>query len=135
MIDCNSIVIRSYIFAVYSTVETVWGNTYLIYKTTRCKNYKPEAPSISGLEGPNYPLLLCTWFLKNRFGKIRFGKLDFLAISNYIFTACVACKNQFRNWFLEAKNPVCRTWFLQFDFSKIKYRLTGCLTDALLSCL
>ena len=29
------------------------------------------------------------------------------------FTACVACKNQFRNWFLQAKNPVCRTWFFK----------------------
>ena len=26
---------------------------------------------------------------------------------------------------MEAKNPVCRTWFLQLDFSKIKYRSTG----------
>ena len=30
-----------------------------------------------------------------------------------IFTACVT------------KNPVCWTWFLQLDFSKIKYRSTG----------
>ena len=42
-----------------------------------------------------------------------------------IFTACVACKNQFRNWFLLAKNPFRRIWFLQLDFSKIKYRSTG----------
>ena len=31
--------------------------------------------------------------------------------------AYVACKNQFQNWFLLAKNPVHRTWFLQLDFS------------------
>jgi hypothetical protein len=42
-----------------------------------------------------------------------------------IFTACVACKNQFQNLFMQAKNPVCRTGFLQLDFSKIKYRSTG----------
>ena len=49
-----------------------------------------------------------------------------------IVTACVACKNQFRNWFLQAKNPVCWTWFLQLDFSKIKYRSTGGKTPQLL---
>jgi hypothetical protein len=86
------------------------------------------------------PLLICTWFLKNQFGKIKFHKLDFQSISNLIFTACVACKNQFRNWFLHAENPVCRTWFLQLDFSKIKYRSTGvesCFirTSCLLQCL
>ena len=26
---------------------------------------------------------------------------------------------------MQAKNPVCRTWFLQLDFSKIKYRSIG----------
>ena len=25
----------------------------------------------------SHPLLICTWFLKNRFGKIKFGELDF----------------------------------------------------------
>ena len=78
------------------------------------------------------PLLICNWFLKNQFGK-KFDELDFQSISNWIFTACVACKNQFWNWFLQAENPVCRTWFLQLDFSKIKYRSTGllCNTTAL----
>ena len=32
-----------------------------------------------------YPVLICTLFLKNQFGKIKFGKLDFLSISNWIF--------------------------------------------------
>ena len=73
----------------------------------------------------SYPLLICTWFLKNQFWKIQFDKLDFKSISNWIFTACAACKNPFQNWFLQAKNPVCRTWFLQLDFSEIKYRSTG----------
>ena len=35
------------------------------------------------------PLLICTWFLKNQFGKIKFDK----SISNLNFTVCVACKN------------------------------------------
>ena len=72
-----------------------------------------------------YPLLICTWFLKNQFWKIKFDKLDFQSISNWIFTACVACKNQFQNWFLQVKNPVGRTWFFKLDFSDIKYRSTG----------
>ena len=39
--------------------------------------------------------------------------------------SCLSCKNQFQNWFLQAKNPVRRTWFFQLDFSKFKYRSTG----------
>ena len=37
-------------------------------------------------------ILLDSW--KNQFGKVKFDKLS---ISNWTFTACVACKNQFRN--------------------------------------
>ena len=37
----------------------------------------------------------------------------------------VACKNQFQNWFLQAKNPVSWTGFFQLDFLKFKYRSTG----------
>jgi hypothetical protein len=65
-------------------------------------------------------------FLKNQFGKIKFDELDFLSISNLIFTACVACKNQFRN-------PVCRTDFYNLIFQKIKYRFSydalGCVSS------
>ena len=57
--------------------------------------------------------------------KIKFVEQDFQSVSNLIFTTYVACKNQFQNWFLLAKNPVCQTWLLQHDFSKIKYRTTG----------
>ena len=78
--------------------------------------------------GHLYPLLNCTWFLKNQFRKIKFDQLDFLPILKLIFTACVACKNQFQNWFLQAKNPVHRNWFFQLDFSKFKHRSTGGLT-------
>ena len=54
------------------------------------------------LESLNISLSICTWFLKNQVGKIKFDKLDFhLLISNLIFSACVACKNQLRNWFLK----------------------------------
>ena len=38
-------------------------------------------------------------------------------MSNWIFTACVACKNQFWTWFLQVKNPVSnmifQTWFFK----------------------
>jgi hypothetical protein len=80
--------------------------------------------SVWKLKSPN-SLLICTWFLKNQFGKIKYDKLDFKSILNLIFTACVACKNQFQNLFLQAKNPVFRTWFFQLDFSKFKCRSTG----------
>ena len=52
--------------------------------------------------------------------------------TDLIFTACVVCKNQLRHWFLQAKNPVCRTWVFQFDFSKFKYRSTRGLTKCFL---
>ena len=57
--------------------------------------------------------LIYTWFKKKSSYKNQVWQTGFLA-----------CKNQFQNWFLQAKNPVCRTWFLQLDFSKIKYRST-----------
>ena len=63
------------------------------------------------------------------FWKINFEKfkeLDFYSISNWIITAGVACKNQFRKWFLQPKNPV---WVFQLDFLKFKYRSTGGLID------
>ena len=43
---------------------------------------------------------------------------------NFYCTACVVCKKQLSNWFLQAKKPVRRTWVFQFDFSKFKYRST-----------
>ena len=48
--------------------------------------------------------------LKNQFGKIKFDELDFLSISNLIFTACVTCKN-----------PVWSRLF-KLEISKIKRR-------------
>ena len=59
-------------------------------------------------------LSICTWFLKNRvwnlFSKIKLVEVDFLFISNLIFTACVACKNQVQN------KPNIK--FVQLDFWK-----------------
>ena len=58
-------------------------------------------------------------FPKNKFGRIKFEELEFWSILKRIFTASVACKDQFRNWF-----PFHRTWFFQLDFSKFKYGST-----------
>ena len=77
------------------------------------------------------PLLICTWFLKNQFGKIKLDKLDFYSISNWIFTVFVACKIQFWACFLQTIIPVCRTWFFQLDFSKFQYRSTGGMSPIL----
>ena len=72
---------------------------------------------VSKLTLVNYPYVvsICTRILKYRVWKIEFDELDFLSISNWIFTAWLACKNQFWNWFLQAKNPVCRTWFFKIQ--------------------
>ena len=40
-------------------------------------------------------------------------RTGFLVYFNWIFTACVAYKNQFQNCFLQVKNPVCWTWFFK----------------------
>ena len=98
-----------------------------------------------------YALSICTWFLKNQVGKIQFYELDnwcsnsslvslYFMSSNdsrwvlwtgslvYFeldFYCLCSLKNQFRNWFLQYKNPVCRIWFLQLDFYNMifqKYR-------------
>ena len=67
---------------------------------------------------------------KNQVSKFKYRSTDGkrhmkLKIAIYlIFTACVACKNRFPNWYLQAKNPDRRIWFSQLDFSKFKYRST-----------
>ena len=66
------------------------------------------------------PLLICTWFLKNKFEKIQFDEVDFYSISNLIFTACVACKIILRIDFRRLKIQS-----IELDFSKFKYRSTG----------
>ena len=53
---------------------------------------------------------LSLWWSVLDFWKINFEKSSWM---NWIFAACVACKNQFR------------TWFFQLDFLKFKYRSTG----------
>ena len=64
------------------------------------------------------PSLSPCWYVLD-FWKIKLEKssstncIFSLHISNWIFTACVACKNQFRNWFLQVKNPVHRTGFFR----------------------
>ena len=71
-------------------------------------------------------------FLKNQVGKIKFDKLP---ISNWIFTACVACKNQIQNWFLEVKNSVRRTWFFKLDFSNLIFQKSSTDGESESSCI
>ena len=55
------------------------------------------------------PLLICTWFLKNRFWKIKLDLLNFLSISNLNFAGFIVSKNQVRN--------KQKTQIIQLDFS------------------
>ena len=58
------------------------------------------------------PLLICTWILKNQVDELDFSLQK--SISKLILAG-----------YTGSKNPVRRTWFLQIDFSEIKYRSTG----------
>ena len=44
---------------------------------------------------PFTPYLICTRFLENQVWKGKLDELDFLSISNLIFSACVTCKYNF----------------------------------------
>ena len=55
-------------------------------------------------------------FWKINLEKSSFTNWIFSLFQTGFFTACVACKNQFPNWFLKAKNPVHGTWVFQLDF-------------------
>ena len=63
------------------------------------------------------PLLICTWFLKNQFWKIKFDKLDYYCLCDL--------QKSISNLILQAKNPVRRTGFFQLEFLKFKYRSIG----------
>ena len=63
------------------------------------------------------PVSICTWFWNLYFMKLIF-ELDFLSISNLIFTACVACKNPLRNRQKIKLNNQVR----KLQISKIKFR-------------
>ena len=98
----------------------------LVHLYHKCKLYEPMRNSwCHDFCFPKYFAILHTYpFLplylisENLFGKIKFDELDFYFTSSLIFTSFVACKNQFWNWFLQAKNPVRRIWFFQLDFFK-----------------
>ena len=76
-------------------LERHWNSKWLIYVNFQflmCISKVKRKQTILA-----YPLLICTWFLKNGFRKIDFDEIHFWSFSNYIFTACVACKIQVRN--------------------------------------
>ena len=61
-----------------------------------------------------YPLLICTWFLKNWVWKIQLDELDFLSISNSIFWDNIRSKNKVWNR--------QKIKFVQFDFSNMIFQ-------------
>ena len=104
--------------AINKSQENEFGNstTMVIFK----RSYKNK--QITWIHSPCWSLLdLC----KINLEKSSSTNWIYSLFWNLIFTACVVCKNQFRNWYLEAKNPVCWAWSLQLDFLKINYRSTG----------
>ena len=70
--------------------------------------------------------ILPKWMVSPCWSVLDFWKINLEKSSsiNWSFTACVACKNQSRNWFLQAKNPVCRTGFLKLDYSKNQVQIS-----------
>ena len=62
------------------------------------------------------PLLICTWFLKNQVGTIKFEELDFqhAKISKLIFAGNTGSKNPVRNRL--------KLQFIELDFSKLFFK-------------
>ena len=109
--------------------KNIFDLNILLCKKKNSQEY--VAGCISNFD-PRYGILSPCWSVLD-FWKINLKKSS---STNWIFSlfqtwfllpvySCVACKNQFRKWFLLAKNPVCPTWFFHLDFSKFKYRSTG----------
>ena len=71
----------------------------------------------------HWPLIYLYLILKNLYFTKLIFELDFLFISNLIFTVCVACKNQVQNrQKMKFKNQVQKSFLWNRDFFKIKYR-------------
>ena len=62
-----------------------------------------------------YPSVLDFWKIKLE----KSSSTNWIFKTNWIFTVCVACKNQFRNWFCRLKiqfsssNLIFQTWFFK----------------------
>ena len=52
-------------------------------------------------------------------------KLEKLSLTNWIYSLQKSISKLIFADYTGSKNPVCRTWFFQIDFSEIKYRSTG----------
>ena len=69
-----------------------------------------------------FPQLICTWFLKNKLK------------NQFQWTGFLACKNQFRNWFLQATYAVKIKFeidFVELDFSKFIFQIQGVTVNIL----
>ena len=89
---------------------------YSIFRNTALNEYL--TPNWSVLDFWKFNLKKSSsTFLKIQFEEIKFNEVDFLFISNWTFTACVAYKNHFRNWFLQKKIQ-----FVDLDFSNLIFQ-------------
>ena len=75
------------------------------------------------VEETPFPLLICTWILKNQVGKLKFDELQ-KSISKWIFTGYTGSKNSVRNRLkIWVKNCVLITlWFYYIFFTGIHYQ-------------
>ena len=68
----------------------------------------------------HYSLIVLYLISEKSIWKNQVRPTGFYSFSNWLFTACVAYKNQFQDWLLQARNSALRTWLFQLDFSKFK---------------
>ena len=68
-------------------------------------------PPILGWNSPYWSVLKYYLIYEKSIWKNQVRRTRFLVYFELDFY----CKNQFQNWFFHAKNPVCRTWFLQIN--------------------
>ena len=100
-------------FTYCSLAKPLQFTNLLLHKFNRIlwvKPYSSLAVFNSCPQSP-YPSVLDFW-------KIRLEKSS--PIFNWIFTVCVVCKNQFRNWFMQVKNPVRPTRFFKNQVQVIR---------------
>ena len=64
------------------------------------------------------PLLICTWFLKNQVGEIKFDELDFQSVkTNFEIDICRLHRQQ-KLSSKQTKNPVHRTLFFKVQINR-----------------
>ena len=94
-----------------------------IKKSLEATNEFFPLTSISFCLSP-YPPVLDFWKIKLEKSSSMVWIFSLSRTEYLLFSACVACKNQIRNWFMQAKNSVRWTWFfknqVQMDMVKLE---------------